>query len=200
MSFGKLRPRREQGLSAFSGYKWAWSGAHWQPLLASGSSLEKATRDGIALTIAADQPNAPGIFELAIAHKEKPRSRVPVYVGAGESLRDELSALLADGGEVRGFLDHALKTNHVLWVRCKRKATPEAAVAARDAALADYDFAWIQQNGARARSLVLKPRRGCCVCCCCCKAKRTQLTEGPPKFVAEKQKSGLSQMLSSKKR
>ena len=197
MSFGKLRPRREAGLSIFSGYRWSWGGAPWQPLLSNASSLQRALTDGVALEICSDQPTSAGIFELAIAHKDQPKDHITVYLGSGDNLRETLLNLIKDGGELAGFLNHALKEGHVVWMRVKTKSSPEAANAARDKALADYDFAWIQQPGAKARTLALKPQYKCCMCMC--KSKSMALKEGPPKFVTQ-QKSGLMQMLSSKKR
>jgi hypothetical protein len=196
MSFGKLRPKREEGLSIFSGYRWAWGGAYWQPLLASASSLQRATTDGTAVNIAGDQTGGPGIFELAIAHKEQPANHIAVYVGAAESVRDALFELMSERSELKGFLDHCLKENCVVWLRVKSKGTIETANAARDKALANFDFAWLNQPGARGRSLTLKPNYRCCGCMC--KSKSMVLKEGPPKFLTQ-QKSGFKQMFSGKR-
>ena len=89
MSFGKLRPKREQGISFFSGYRWAWGGSPWQPLLASAKSLQSAA-DSAAIDIAGAQTGGPGIYELAIAHKDQPTNYVTVYVGAAENIREHL--------------------------------------------------------------------------------------------------------------
>ena len=197
MSFGKLRQKREQGLSLFSGYRWSWGGAPWQPLLASASSLQRATSDGTAVNIAGDQTGGPGLYELAIAHKDQPTNRIAVYLGAAENVREALFQLMGERSELKGFLDHCLKENCVIWLRVKTKSTVEAANVARDKDLADYDFAWIQQPGARGRSLTLKPQYGCCGCMC--KGKTMALKEGPPKFSTQ-QNSGFKQLFSSKKR
>ncbi|KAH7618933.1 hypothetical protein NADE_005781 [Nannochloris sp. 'desiccata'] len=197
MSFGKLRPKREQGLSLFSGYRWSWGGAPWQPLLASASSLLRATSDGTAVDIAGAQTGGPGIYELAIVHKDQPTNYIAVYVGAAANVREALFELMSERSELKGFLDHCLKENCVVWIRVKPRATIEAANAARDRALANLDFAWVQQPGARGRSLTLKPHYQCCGCLC--KGKRMILKEGPPKFLTQ-QKSGFKQMFSGKKR
>lgn len=202
-SFGKLRPRREKGLSIFSPFRWSWSSCPWEPLLGGGSSLKRADRDGMATTIANDQPASPGIFELSIAHKNVPQKRVVVYLGAAENIRNELTTLVQDGGELRGFLDHGLKEGHVVWFRVQLKPSVAAATAAKDSALANYDYAWVNQPGAKGRSLMLRPEHSCCsgACCFCGKAKgRVTLREGPPKFLQEKQQSGLFQMLSGNSR
>ena len=197
-TFGKLRARREQGLSIFTPYRWAWSSSPWQPLLSSGNSLSRATSDGVAAIIAADQSPSPGIYELAIAHKDKPKAHVAVYLGSAASLRDAISELVSTGGELQGFLDDVLKQNHVVWVRVKEKRTEELALAARDSALKDYDYAWVWQTGAKARSLTLKPTYGCCKCSG--KVHGLTIKEGPPKLVDQRQKSGFMQLLGSKKR
>jgi hypothetical protein len=197
MSFGNLRPKREQGLSLFSGYRWSWSGCNWQPLLASAPSLLRANADGHAIDIAGDQTGGPGIYELAIAHKDQPHNHIAVYLGTAENVRESLFELMSERSELKGFLDHCLKENCVVWIRVKPRATIEAANAARDKALANYDFAWLNQPGARGRSLTLKPSYRCCGCMC--KSKTMVLKEGPPKFLTQ-QKSGFKQMFSGKKR
>ena len=196
MSFGKFRPRREAGLSFFDNYRWSWFGAPWHALL-KGKTFNLATVDGTAKQAAEDFPNISAIFELAIAHTSKAGMRIAVYLGATDNLRETMVSLMTDGGHLRGFLDYALRNNHMVWMRYKRKPGLEAANKARDDVLADFDFAWIQQPGARGRSLVLKPTYGCCGCLC--KSNGLMLAEGPAKFMPEKpenlRKNKLYQML-----
>ena len=195
-AFPKSRPRRELGVSPVSGYRLAWRSYTWQPLLATASSLSRATANGTARSIAEDQDPGPGAYELAIAHKSTPHKRIKVYIGAAESLRDAAVLLVTDGGDLRGFLDHALKENHVVWLRCKPTANAEEAAAARDKVLGHYDYAWVQQPSGRARSLMVHPTY-CCGCSCLCRTGM-DIKEGPPKFVQPKT-GGLLKMLSSKK-
>lgn len=195
-AFPKTRKRREDGSNKYSSYGMAWRGCPWQPLIASAKSLSQATSNGMARSIAEDQEPGPGAYELSIAYKDNPQKRIKVYIGAAESLRNAAVLLVTDGGDLRGFLDHALKEGHVVWIRCKRAKSSEDAAAIRDKILGVYDYPWVQQPGGRARSLTVRPSFLCCGCCC-----RTGVTikEGPPKFVQPKT-GGILSMLSGKKR
>jgi hypothetical protein len=203
MSFQERRPRRELGSSTFSGYRRFWRGSEWQPFLTTGSSLAKATASGVAGDIAGDQHDGPGVYELALSCRGKPGEpavasrRIKVYASASSNVRSDMGALVRDGGGLRGFLDHALKEGHVVSLRVKPAKDSPAAAAAADKHLAAFDYAWLQQPGARARSLVVRQKYMCCGAI----GTGLDIKEGAPKFVQPgKSGGGLLSMLSGKKR
>jgi hypothetical protein len=100
------------------------------------------------------------------------------------------------GASLAGWLDHALKKGHAVWLRARAAASAEAADACAERILGAYDYAWVAQPGARARSLVVRRET-----MCCCVPAPPRINEGPPKFVAAAgQGSGLLSMLSGKSR
>jgi hypothetical protein len=109
MSFAKPKKRRELGSFCLSGYRLGWRSYEWTPFLPPASNFAKAVGDGLAMDIASDQPAEPGVLELAIANTKYAGRRYKVYIAAADSLRDAAKRLAFDGGEVHGFLDHALK-------------------------------------------------------------------------------------------
>lgn len=177
-----------------SSYSMAWRSIPWQPLVASAPSFSRAVSNGTAREIAEVQEPGPGVFEIAIAHKDVPRKQIVVFIGATDSLREAAILLVSDGGDLRGFLDHAIKEKHVIWLRTKPTKTHEDAIEFRDKALGQYDYAWVQQTGARARSLVALPSFLCCGCWC---RTGVNLRDGPPKFVQPKSEGLLSKLTSS---
>jgi hypothetical protein len=200
MSFKERLPRREAagGTSVFSRYRAFWRGAGatpWVPWLAPASSLRSALASAHARDLASDLPAAPGVFELALSPPDAPDTRVKVYVAASADLQRELVALCdAGGGSLAGWLDHALKKGHAVWLRARSVASAEAADACAERILGAYDYAWVAQPGARARSLVVRRET-----MCCCFPAPPRINEGPPKFVAAGgQGSGLLGMLSKR--
>ena len=176
--FPNSKPKRENGAGIAVGYALTWKGAQWHPLVAPAPSLAKALSGGTPLSIAAEFDPVPGIFELAIAPRENMTNRVEVYVDATESLNDALRAVLDLRGLLKGFLDDALKHHHCIWIRCKQFSSFENARKEKEKILEKFDYAWVQQQYAPARTLIMRPRK---FLGCCCRIG-FDTVEGPPKF------------------
>ena len=194
-AFQERRRRREDGSSTISSYRMFWRGCLWQPLLAPAANLQRSAASGAAEDVASVQAEGPGVYELSLTCKQSPDKRIKVYCSAASSLRSDAVALVTDGGALRGFLDHALKEGHAIWYRCKATKDPEAAADATDKLLTAFDYAWLQQPGGRARSLVVRQR----YLCCSFIKTGVDVKDGPPKFVQPKS-GGIMSMLTGGRR
>lgn len=196
MSFPKERQQRERGSGGLlaPSQKLFWRGCRWESFLAPASTFQRAASNAHAIDAANDMPNGPGVIEIAIANKKLPEKRIKVHIVAAESLRQLAQRLADDGGELRGFLEHACKNEHGVWFRYRTTKSLEDAHKFVDNTLDKFDYAWVQQPGARARSLVVSP----IFCCCNSFRTGTRIEEGPPKF--DVNKGGILNMLSGRKR
>lgn len=192
MSFPTERSKREHG-SGIIGTLF-WRGHTWTNFLPPANSFQNASRAGHAVDMAFDFPNSPGVIEIAITHAKVPGKRIKVFIKSVDSLQEYVHQLAYDGGELKGFLQHALKAHHGIWIRSKVTKSLEEGKDFVEGVLKKFDYAWIQQPGAKARSIVVRPT----YCCCSHFNTGVILEEGPPKF--ETQKSRVLGFLSGKKR
>lgn len=190
--FPNSRQKRERGIGLDVGYSLVWRGCEWHPLIAPSPNLQKALSSGPSMSIAEDLHPGPALFEVAIAPKDATTKRVEIFVGATENLRDSVKDFLSVRGKYKGFLDHALKEKHCIWIRFKTMSSFDNAKRDSEKILDKYDYAWVQQTSCPARTLVMKPR---IFCGCCCRTG-FDIMEGPPKF--SKDDTGFRKLMSRK--
>lgn len=176
--FPNAKSKREKGVGMNVGYGLVWRGCDWHPLVAPAPNLQKALAQGPSLSIAQDLHPGPGFFEIAIAPKDKTTSRIEVYIESTDNIRESVKDMLSLKGKYKGFMDHALKEKHCIWIRYKTTSSHDNAKKEVEKILDKYDYAWVQQPHCGARSLVMKPR---IFCGCCCRTG-FDIIEGGPKF------------------
>lgn len=187
--FPTSKSKREDGVGISVGYTVTWRGCNWHPLVAPAQSLKAALAGGTPLSIAAGLEQRPAIFEIAIAPKDKTSKRVEVFIDAAPNLAESVKGVLDMKGQLKGCIDHALKQHHCIWIRYKCLSSYESAEREKDKILDKFDYAWVDQQYARARTLTMKPTK---FCGCCCHTG-FEIIEGPPRL--SKQETSSFKML-----
>jgi hypothetical protein len=191
--FPDSKQRRERGTGLDVGYSMIWRGCEWDPLIAPAPNLQKALASGPTMSLDEDMHPVTALFQIAIAPKDATLKRTEGNLEYTENLRDSVKEFLSVRGKYKGFLDHALKEKHCLWIRFKSMSSYDNAKRDGEKILDKYDYAWVQQRSGPARTLALRPR---IFCGCCCRTG-FDIVEGPPKF--SKEESSFKKLMSRKK-
>jgi NADPH-dependent ferric siderophore reductase len=118
------------------------------------------------------------VYEIALAHHRSPSRLIVAFVGAAADLQENIGRIVIDGGHLAAFLEHALKSQHLLLVRWSYADSPAAATASAEEFLDRWDYAWCTQRRGRARTLTLEFDNYClCIGCC---GGAVRVVEGPP--------------------